>query len=232
MAGAKTEFLGLVVYPDITGVFQRDIRIALVSGTDGKNSNMHLIDAAIKKLSETLGGLAKVASSGSYKDLTDTPDAVEIATQQRAGIVKPDGDTILVMEDGTIKAAVKVALATVDAPGIVAPDGDTILIDENGKIRAAVKVNIATIESPGIVKPDGATIEVDKDGKIKANIPDCYTKAQVDQMLSDISSLLMTDADLELLYSATDSLMGENNTYSGLGVNIVAVNTLVDELLK
>ena len=155
-----------------------------------------------------------------------------IATQEAAGIVKPDGDTILIMEDGTIKAAVKVALATVDAPGIVAPDGDTILIDENGKIRAAVKVNIATTDAAGIVKPDGTTIEVDKDGKIKANIPDCYTKAQVDQMLSDISSLLMTDADLELLYSATDSLMGENNTYSGLGANIVTVNTLVDELLK
>lgn len=232
MAGAKTDFLGLIVFPDITGVYQREIRIALVSGTDGTNSNMHLIDAAIKRLSETLGGLAKVASSGSYNDLTDTPDAVEIATQAAAGIVKPDGDTILVMEDGTIKAAVRVALATTDAPGIVAPDGDTILIDEKGKIRAAVKVNIATTDAAGIVKPDGTTIEVDKDGKIKANIPDSYTKAQVDQMLSDISGLLMTDADLELLYSTTDALMGENNIYSGLGTNIVAVNAIANELLK
>lgn len=232
MASAKTDFLGLIVFPDIEGVYQREIRVALVSGTDGKNSNMHLIDAAIRNLSDTLRGLAKVASSGKYEDLIGTPDAVKIATQEAAGIVKPDGDTILVMKDGTIKAAVKVALATVDAPGIVSPDGDTILVDEKGNIRAAVKVNIATTDMAGIVMPDGDSIQVDEAGRIKTTFPETYSKEQVDRMLYDISNLLMTGTDFEMLCTSTNSLMGEENTYSEIGANIVLINDLATELLK
>lgn len=203
--------LGIVIFDDINGVYQRDLRKSYAE-------NFRLISKLIDGLN-------------TWKENLTIPAETPIATTEIPGKVMPDGDTILIMEDGTIKAAVKVALATVDAPGIVAPDGDTILVDENGKIRAAVKVNIATTEAAGIVKPDGESIKVNEDGTIRASIPESYTKEQVDQMLSDISALLMTDADLELLCAATNSLMGEENTYTGMGANIVAVNALAEDIL-
>ena len=61
---------------------------------------------------------------------------MSIATTEKAGIVKPDGDTILIDEAGTIRAAVKVAVATLQAAGIVKPDGTTITIDADGTIHA------------------------------------------------------------------------------------------------
>ena len=48
------------------------------------------------------GDLATVATSGMYSDLTGTPGA---ATADTLGLVKPDGTTITVTEDGTISAA-------------------------------------------------------------------------------------------------------------------------------
>ena len=51
-------------------------------------------------------------------------------------------------------------------------------------------------------------------------------------MLYDISNLLMTGADFEMLCTSTNSLMGEENTYSEMGANIVLINDLATELLK
>lgn len=47
------------------------------------------------------GDLATVATSGMYSDLTGTPG---VATADTLGLVKPDGTTITVTEDGTISA--------------------------------------------------------------------------------------------------------------------------------
>lgn len=215
MASSKTEYLGLVVFPDITGVYQREIRVALVSGTDGTDSNMHIIDAAIKRLANTVKELAG-----------NIPNAVPIATQKVAGKVKPDGVTITIDEDGTIKATCEIA--TKDKAGIVKPDGITITIDKDGVIKASCE--IATLEKNGIVKPDGKTISIDEDGTIYS-LETSYSKEEVDTMLQELSDMLMTNEDLETLYLSTNTLMGENVTFTGLGASLLKVNALADELL-
>lgn len=61
-------------------------------------------DASGNTISTTyvkLSSLATVATSGMYSDLTGTPSA---ATANTLGLVKPDGNTITVTEDGTISA--------------------------------------------------------------------------------------------------------------------------------
>lgn len=236
MASAKTEYLGLVIFPDITGVYQRELRLALVGPT---GSNMHIIDAALKGQADSLkklsDSLSKVATSGSYKDLVDAEElenVIPIATTKEAGKVRPDGDTILVDENGIIRAAVKVAIATTDSAGIVKPDGDTILIDEAGVIRAAVKVAIATVEAPGIVKPDGETISIDEDGKLKANYSNAYTKPEVDSMLEKLSDILLSDTDRNQLYDCVNLFMGENTEFIGLGASILSIDALADTLLN
>lgn len=225
MSTASTEYLHLIVFPDITGVYQRDIRLALVAGT---GSNMHKIDAGVKAVADAItalrGSLAAVATSGDYDDLSNKPDiaaAVPLATTAIAGKVKPDGTTILVDENGVISSAVTVAIATVQTPGIVKPDGNTILIDENGTIRAAVEVAIATLQAAGIVKPDGTTITIEQDGTIHGR--DAYTKAEVDEMLDEMSEIFMTDADKAAIYSKVNTLMGTSTTFTGLGASILEI---------
>lgn len=234
MSSASTDYLKLVVFPDITGVYQREIRLALVAGSD---SNMHKIDAGVKALADALDTLSKslsaVAKSGSYTDLVDAdnlPDAIPIATVTTAGKVKPDGDTILVDENGVIKAAVRVAIATTENAGIVKPDGDTILVDKDGVIKAAVRVAIATTESTGIVKPDGSTISIDKDGTIHGR--DAYTKAEVDALLADMSDIFITDTDKSSLYTLTNTLLGVSYTYKELGADILTINSLAQTLIN
>ncbi len=230
MASAKTEFLQLIVFPNIEGVYQREVRVALVTGANGNDSNMHIIDRAVKALSDTLNGLARVASTGSYDDLTDKPDipsAVPVATTEKVGVVKPDGTTITVSADGLIKAAV--SIATTAAAGIVRPDGTTITIDQTGLIKAAIA--IATAQTAGIVRPDGSSITVDQDGTIHANVTDAYTKAEVDKMMKDLSDLLLSQNDLDAIYDSVNALMGESVTFVGLGASLITVNDQATQLL-
>ena len=53
--------------------------------------------------------LATVATSGMYSDLTGTPG---VATADTLGLVKPDGTTITVTEDGTISAEVNIPITS------------------------------------------------------------------------------------------------------------------------
>lgn len=234
MSTASTEYLHLIVFPDITGVYQRDIRLALVAGT---GSNMHKIDAGVKAVADALtalvGSLATVATSGSYNDLSDKPDiaaAVPLATTLVAGKVKPDGVTILVDENGVISAAVPVSIATVQTAGIVKPDGTTILIDENGTISSAVEVAIATLQAAGIVKPDGTTITIDVDGTIHGI--DAYTKTEVDEMLAKMSDIFVSDADKATIYAKVNTLMGTSTTFTGLGASILEIYDQTEELIS
>ena len=234
MSTASTEYLGLIVFPDITGVYQRDIRLALVAGT---GSNMHKIDAGVKALATALAALsnslAPVATSGSYTDLDNKPDiaaAVPLATLASAGKVKPDGTTILIDENGVISAAVPVSIATTEKAGIVKPDGDTILIDEAGTIRAAVKVAVATLQAAGIVKPDGTTITIDPDGTVHGK--DSYTKAEVDEMLAAMSEIFITAADKAAIYSKVNTLMGTNTAFTGLGASILEIYNQTQTLIS
>lgn len=234
MSSASTAYLGLIIYPNITGVYQRDIRLALISG---ENNNMIKIDAGVKAVADALtalsNSLAAVATSGSYNDLSNKPDiaaAVPLATTSTPGKVKPDGTTILVNENGVISAAVPVSIATVDNAGIVKPDGTTILIDAEGTIRAAVEVAIATLQAAGIVKPDGTTITIDNDGTIHGR--DAYTKAEVDDLLEELSDIFITDTDKATLYSLTNTLMGTSISFTGLGADIITVNDLAQTLIS
>lgn len=87
------------------------------------------------------------------------------ATTATAGIVKPDGTTILVDANGTISSASTVAPATTAAAGIVKPDGTSISVDANGGIATAP----ATTAHLGGVKPDGSSITVNSSGVISTS---------------------------------------------------------------
>jgi len=192
-SASYTAYLQLKYYPDIDGVYQRDIRLALISDTD---NNMIKIDTGIKAVADALtalsNSLAAVATSGSYNDLSNKP---------------------------TIPAETPVA--TTQAAGKVKPDGTTILIDADGTIHGAANVNIATLQAVGIVKPDGTTITIDVDGTIHGI--DTYTKAEVDEMLAELSDIFITAADKAAIYSKVNTLMGTSTTFTGLGASILEI---------
>lgn len=72
---------------------------------------------------------------------------VTIATTAVAGIVKPDGVSISVEQDGTISADIpEVALATTAAPGIVKPDGTTITVAADGTIVSPLQPTPTNVE--------------------------------------------------------------------------------------
>ena len=87
-----------------------------------------------------------------YMEQAKAVSAVDIATTEKAGIVKPDGTTITVDDDGTLHGQPKVEIMTTDKAGIGKPDGTTITVDEDGTLHGQSKVDEMT----------GAT--VDKDG--------------------------------------------------------------------
>lgn len=249
MAGEKTQFLGLTYFPSIVGVYQREIREALVSGTAENPSNMEVIDAAFGDALEAFGnfegalqgvmnilnGLAEVATSGSYNDLSDKPDipnAVPIATTAILGKVKPDGVTILIDANGTIRATCEIA--TPEKAGIVKPDGKTTQVDAGGAIR--VLFPTATAESLGLVKPDNVTIGVDETGTLKLldkyyQKSEVYTKSEVEAMLQQLSDMLLPAEDIEEIYTATNTLMGEETEFTGFGASLLQLNALADALL-
>lgn len=71
---------------------------------------------------------------------TPTP-SVGIATETKAGIVRPDNTTITVDSTGIITAHTTHIIATSDMIGSVKPDGDTIVIDSNGTISVHNQIN-------------------------------------------------------------------------------------------
>ena len=113
--------------------------------------------------------------------------SVPIATTAVAGIVKPDGTSILVKADGTISAKLPdPTVAAVGTLGVVKPDGTTITIKADGTISAKQKdATIATDTTPGIVKPDGTTVTVDEDGTITAKQPGVATTAKTGLVMPD-----------------------------------------------
>ena len=242
MAGEKTQFLGLTYFPSIVGVYQREIREALVSGTAGNPSNMEILDDAfgeayeiLQLMSNFMNGLAKVATSGSYNDLSDKPDipnAVPIATTAILGKVKPDGVTILIDADGTIRATCEIA--TPEKAGIVKPDGKTTQVDAAGVLR--VLFPTAAVGTLGLVKPDNVTIGVDGTGTLKLldkyyQKEEVYTKSEVEALMQQLSDMLLPAEDIEAIYTATNTLMGEETEFTGFGASLLQLNALADALL-
>ena len=117
---------------------------------------------------------------------------IPVATTAAAGIVKPDGTTILIRADGTLSAAIQeVSVATAAAAGIVKPDGSTITIKADGTISAkqAESAGIATTSEAGIVKPDGDTVTIQADGTISAKQADTATANKLGLVKPDGSTV-------------------------------------------
>lgn len=93
-------------------------------------------------------------------------DTLLTATTNSKGIVKPDGETIIIDEDGTISAVgggttTEVNIATIDKAGIVKPDGTTITIKEDGTI-SSIGGGSSNVEV------DNKTISLNEENKIEA----------------------------------------------------------------
>lgn len=73
-----------------------------------------------------------------YMEQAKSVSAVDVATTEKAGIVKPDGTTITVDPDGTLHGSSEVDVMTAEKAGIGRPDGDTITVDEKGVFKAEV----------------------------------------------------------------------------------------------
>lgn len=108
---------------------------------------------------------------------------VPIATLLEAGIVKPDGETITIDQDGTIHSTYSIGYATALNGGIVKVDGTTITIDENGVIHSVGggggSVPVATPSRLGISKPDNNTILIDANGVLRVN-PNAAAGVEID----------------------------------------------------
>lgn len=86
---------------------------------------------------------------------------LEVAAPNRLGLVRPDGVSIVIQENGVMSAAT-VARATSDTLGKVRPDGNTTIVDSAGVITATAFS--ATAQTLGHVKPDNLTIEISESG--------------------------------------------------------------------
>lgn len=116
------------------------------------------------------GDLATVATSGMYSDLTGTPGA---ATADTLGLVKPDGNTITVTEDGTISATggsgsgfdfegTKAEFDAAVAAGTITEDSVSLITDDVSGDNVATKAELqdrvakAGDTMTGLLKMSGA----------------------------------------------------------------------------
>ena len=100
-------------------------------------------------------GLATVATSGMYSDLTGTPG---VATANTLGLVKPDGNTITVTEDGTISATggsgsgfdfegTKAEFDAAVAAGTITDDSVSLITDDVSGDTVATKAELQAVDS-------------------------------------------------------------------------------------
>ena len=94
--------------------------------------------------------------------------SMSIATEENTGIVKPDGDTITIDNDGTIHGADSTPIATEEIAGKVKPDGTSITVDNDGTIHGKGSAEfVGTLEEVEEAFDDieeGATIYVTDGG--------------------------------------------------------------------
>ena len=101
------------------------------------------------------------------KQLGEVASSIDVppATQDTLGLVKPDGETIVIDENGTISAMLSeeydLPTASTTTLGGVKVDGETITITEDGTLSADIpEVALATLTSAGLVQPDGTSISI------------------------------------------------------------------------
>ena len=153
---------------------------------------------------------------------------IPIATTAAAGIVKPDGTTILIKADGTLSAAIQeVNVATAAAAGIVKPDGTTITIKADGTISAkqTESAGIATTSEAGLVKPDGDTVTIQADGTLSAKQADTATANKLGLVKPDGTSIkLAADGTISAAMVVEGNAGAHNAIYRGknLGSTVTA----------
>lgn len=100
----------------------------------------------------------------------------------------------------------------------------------DGGAQTFFLLKIASATEPGIVMPDGITITINKNGVISGR--DAYTKEQVNQLLTKLSELLISDDDFAALSASVNTLMGESVEFSSIGGSMIDVDNLADTLLR
>lgn len=125
--------------------------------------------------------------------------AVSVATITTAGIVRPDGATVLVAADGTIG----IPTAELNKLGIVKPDGTTIVIDANGTLSAQVAGALSALTDVNISQAtQGQILQYDVTTQKWKNVSKTWLTEleQMEDVDIDTSTLANGQA---LIYNAT-----------------------------
>lgn len=157
-----------------TGIKISEDNVISATDTQGGGSTWGSIDGDIKSQEDLQDELntrgSKLEYTGSTLSLLNSNDEVlnsvnitsggttvevDIATVDKTGVVKPDGETILIKEDGTISTKdIVFPIATIEDLGVIKPDGDTISVDDNGTISA----NIPDVDTSNLANIDLSNI--------------------------------------------------------------------------
>ena len=90
---------------------------------------------------------------------------IPFATTTLAGVVKPDGTSITVDNDGTIHGTEQTPIATSSVAGKVKPDGTTISVDDDGVISTDAAVRIGRVGNPSRADTVAVIVGDDSDGR-------------------------------------------------------------------
>lgn len=125
--------------------------------------------------------------------------AVSVATITTAGIVRPDGATVLVAADGTVS----IPAAELNKLGIVKPDGTTIVVDANGTLSAQVAGALSALTDVNISQAtQGQILQYDVTTQKWKNVSKTWLTEleQMEDVDIDTSTLANGQA---LIYNAT-----------------------------
>lgn len=121
----------------------------------------------------TLGGASarevRVTRNGNTYTNVDTgnlSDYIDIATTQRAGIVKPDGTSITVDNDGTIHSTAgtyELPTASTTTKGGIKVDGTTVVVNDETLSAVPYQLPTASDQVKGGVKVDGTSITINNE---------------------------------------------------------------------
>lgn len=157
-----------LTYSELDGNFtDLDTRVnAKLASSSVSAFGLTLVDDANATTARSTLGLATVAATGAYSDLSGTPSAYTLPTSTTSvlGGVKIDGTTITIDGSGVISSATAYTLptATTSVLGGIKIDGTTITINGSGVISSASAYTLptATTSTLGGVRIDGTTITI------------------------------------------------------------------------
>lgn len=155
-----------VIIDEITTVKNTGLEEITTASTSGLTDITEASSTGLANVNDAVGeGLTSIQTlaGSSISEIIETTDAgkaelqkiivdkVPVATVDNVGLVKPDGETIVISEDGVITANIEVPevnVATTSTAGIVKPDGTTITIAD-GVISAKAQSSSEFTSSKG-----------------------------------------------------------------------------------